>query len=60
MDLRGNLASRIAKVENNELDAILLGAAGLERLGLLDVVSETFSPDVLTPAIGQGLWVYSA
>ena len=37
------------------MDAILLGAAGLERLGLLDVVSETFSPDVLTPAIGQGI-----
>jgi hydroxymethylbilane synthase len=55
VDLRGNLASRIAKVENKELEAILLGAAGLERLGLLDVVSETFSPDVLTPAIGQGI-----
>lgn len=54
-DLRGNLASRIAKVENGELDGILLGAAGLERLGLLGAASETFSPEVLTPAIGQGI-----
>lgn len=55
VDLRGNLASRIAKVANSELDAILLGAAGLERLDLLDCVSEEFSPEVVTPAIGQGI-----
>ncbi len=58
LDLRGNLESRIAKVKNGELDAILLGAAGLERLGLSQEISEIFSPEVLTPAVGQGIVVF--
>lgn len=54
-NLRGNLGSRIAKVESGEFAATLLGAAGLNRLGLSDKISQVFSPAELTPAIGQGI-----
>lgn len=54
-NLRGNLGSRIAKVESGEFSATLLGAAGLNRLGLSDKISQVFSPAELTPAIGQGI-----
>lgn len=54
-DLRGNLDSRIGKVKAKELDAILLSAAGLERLSLTDVITERFAPDIVTPAVGQGI-----
>lgn len=55
VNLRGNLPSRIEKVESGELDGILLGAAGICRLGKTPVISEYFSVDQITPAIGQGI-----
>jgi len=55
MDLRGNLETRIAKVHQGELDAILLGAAGLHRLNLGENISQIFMPEEMTPAIGQGI-----
>lgn len=55
VDLRGNLGTRIEKVTAGELNAILLGGAGLVRLGWKEHISEQFSPEVLTPAIGQGI-----
>lgn len=55
VDLRGNLGTRIEKVTTGELNAILLGGAGLVRLGLDKHISELFSPKDLTPAIGQGI-----
>lgn len=55
VDLRGNLGTRIEKVTSRELDAILLGGAGLVRLGLGEHISEQFKPCDLTPAIGQGI-----
>lgn len=55
LDLRGNLDSRIGKVKRGELDAIILGGAGLCRLELSHEISEVFSPEILTPAIGQGI-----
>ena len=55
VDLRGNVETRIAKVlEKRELDAAVLACAGLERLGLQDVISEVLQPDVMLPAPGQG------
>lgn len=55
IDLRGNVETRIAKVlERRELDAAVLACAGLERLGLQDVISEVLQPDVMLPAPGQG------
>ncbi len=52
--VRGNVDTRIAKVEKGEYDAIVLAAAGLRRLGLDYVISETFRPDIMCPAVAQG------
>lgn len=54
-DLRGNLDTRLKKLENGDIQAIVLAAAGLSRLGLTDRVSECFPVDVMIPAAGQGL-----
>ncbi|KTC96463.1 porphobilinogen deaminase [Legionella geestiana] len=53
--LRGNLQTRLAKLESGAFDAIVLACAGLERLGLEAHITEVFSPDVLLPACGQGV-----
>jgi hydroxymethylbilane synthase len=52
--LRGNVNSRLAKLDAGEFDAILLAAAGLKRLGFEDRIRATLAPDVLLPAVGQG------
>lgn len=52
--MRGNVPTRLKKLDKGECDAIMLAAAGLKRLGLLGRVSEYFSTDVIIPAPGQG------
>src|SRR5207244_12480348 len=52
--LRGNLDTRLRKLEAGEYDGIILAAAGIKRLGWSDRVTEYLSPDVSLPAIGQG------
>jgi hydroxymethylbilane synthase len=52
--IRGNVDTRINKVERGEYDAIVLAAAGLQRLGWGEIISETFRPDIMCPAVGQG------
>ena len=52
--LRGNVDTRLRKLEDNEYDAIILAAAGLNRLGKLTLVKEIVSPEVMCPAAGQG------
>jgi hydroxymethylbilane synthase len=52
--IRGNVDTRINKVERGEYDAIVLAAAGLQRLGWGDIISESFRPDIMCPAVGQG------
>ncbi|MBA3028921.1 MAG: hydroxymethylbilane synthase [Desulfobacteraceae bacterium] len=52
--LRGNLDTRLSKLETEGLDAIVLAAAGVLRLGLKDRITEYFDPTVMLPAIGQG------
>ena len=52
--IRGNAGTRLAKVESGELDAIVLGHAGLARIGRLDAVSQVFEPEEMLPAAGQG------
>jgi len=53
-DLRGNVDTRLRKVESGEYDAILLAKAGLDRLGWSQRITETLAPDVCMPAVGQG------
>ncbi|MBF0212225.1 MAG: hydroxymethylbilane synthase [Magnetococcales bacterium] len=52
--LRGNVNTRIAKLESGQFEAIVLAAAGVKRLGLLDRVVEYFATDRMIPANGQG------
>jgi hydroxymethylbilane synthase len=52
--LRGNLETRLNKLETEGLDAIILAAAGLIRLGWSDRITEIIPPEVLLPAMGQG------
>jgi hydroxymethylbilane synthase len=53
-DLRGNVDTRLRKVDSGEYEAILLAKAGLDRLGLSQRIAETLSTDVCMPAVGQG------
>ncbi len=53
--LRGNVNTRLAKLEAGEFDAIILAAAGLERLGLDGHISQVFEPAQMLPAAGQGV-----
>jgi hydroxymethylbilane synthase len=52
--LRGNLDTRIKKLKTDNLDAIVLAAAGIKRLGLEDQITEYLDPAIILPAIGQG------
>ncbi len=54
MEMRGNVDTRIAKLDGGEYDAIVLAAAGVERLGLSDRISEYLPFEVMLPAPGQG------
>jgi hydroxymethylbilane synthase len=53
--LRGNVNTRLAKLENGDYDAIILAAAGLERLELDHHISQQFSPSEMLPAAAQGV-----
>jgi hydroxymethylbilane synthase len=52
--LRGNLDTRLRKLDDGLYDAIVLAAAGLKRLGLAQRIKEIFEPSVMLPAAGQG------
>ncbi|MBX3260811.1 MAG: hydroxymethylbilane synthase [Labilithrix sp.] len=52
--LRGNVDTRLRKVDAGEADGIILARAGLVRLGLGDRATEVLSPEVSLPAVGQG------
>lgn len=54
-DCRGNLDTRLRKLDEGEFDAIVLAAAGLSRLGWSDRITELFAPDTMIPAAGQGM-----
>jgi len=53
-DLRGNVDTRLRKVESGEYDAIVLSKAGLDRLGWAQKITEALSTDISLPAVGQG------
>jgi hydroxymethylbilane synthase len=52
--VRGNAGTRLGKVGSGQLDALVLGYAGLARIGRLDAVAQVFEPDEMLPAPGQG------
>ncbi len=54
LDLRGNVNTRLAKLDAGDYDAIILASAGLKRLGMEDRITESLPVDLSLPAIGQG------
>lgn len=53
--LRGNVGTRLSKLDAGDFDAIVLAAAGLDRLGLAERISERLPPEISLPAVGQGV-----
>ncbi|MGB7284068.1 MAG: hydroxymethylbilane synthase [Candidatus Acidiferrum sp.] len=53
-DLRGNVDTRLRKVESGEYEAVMLAKAGLDRLGWSARITETMAPEIFLPAVGQG------
>lgn len=54
IDLRGNVGTRLSKLDQGLYDAIILASAGLKRLGLVDRIRHCLAADVSLPAVGQG------
>jgi hydroxymethylbilane synthase len=54
VDLRGNVDTRIRKLEGGEFDAIVLAVAGVTRLGAKEKIAQVFDEDLMLPAVGQG------
>lgn len=54
IDLRGNVGTRLSKLDDGQYDAIILASAGLKRLGLEQRIRHTIQPDLSLPAVGQG------
>lgn len=53
-DLRGNVGTRLTKLDNQQYDAIILAAVGLKRLGLQNRIKQYIDTDLILPAVGQG------
>ncbi len=53
-DLRGNVGTRLGKLDDGQYDAIILAAAGVKRLGLADRIAQLIPHEEILPAIGQG------
>jgi hydroxymethylbilane synthase len=54
VEIRGNVETRLKKLETEALDAIVLAQAGLQRLGLTECITEVLNPGWMLPAVGQG------
>lgn len=54
LDLRGNVNTRLRKLDEGEYDAIVLAVAGLKRLGFADRIRQVLPRDMVLPAVGQG------
>lgn len=52
--IRGNVQTRLAKMEEQKLDGIILAAAGLKRLNNENIITEYFDPTIVLPAVAQG------
>jgi hydroxymethylbilane synthase len=60
LDIRGNVDTRLAKLDRGDYDAIVLAAAGLDRLEWSHVVTERLDPDLMLPAVAQGILAIEA
>ncbi|VEI49282.1 Porphobilinogen deaminase [Kocuria rosea] len=60
VDIRGNVGTRLGRVAPGDLDAVVLAASGLRRLGLEDAITELIDPSVMLPAPGRAPWPSSA
>ena len=58
--LRGNVPTRLRKLEEEDLDAVVLACAGLDRLGLSDRIDQRIPPEILLPAVAQGILALQA
>ena len=54
LDLRGNVNTRLQKLDNGDYDAIMLAAAGVKRMGWTERITQALAPEQFLPAIGQG------
>ncbi|MFQ5574777.1 MAG: hydroxymethylbilane synthase [Terriglobia bacterium] len=54
-DVRGNVETRVRKMREGQFDAVILSAAGLDRLGMADLITERIPPGISLPAVGQGV-----
>ena len=54
VNLRGNLDTRLRKLDGGEFDAIVVAKAGLDRLGLANRITQVLPPDIMVSAVGQG------
>ncbi|MGE0083803.1 MAG: hydroxymethylbilane synthase [Desulfococcaceae bacterium] len=54
VSLRGNLDTRLKKLETENLDAVILAAAGLRRMGFADRITQYLDENIMLPAVGQG------
>lgn len=55
LNIRGNVGTRLSRLDDGEFDAIILACAGLERLALQARIASTLDPDISLPAVGQGI-----
>lgn len=60
LPLRGNVTTRLDRLAEGRFDAVILACAGLDRLGLGDRVTERIAPELLLPAVGQGVLAIEA
>ena len=54
IDIRGNVDTRLQKMESGYCDAMIMASAGLQRLGLGDKITEIIDPEIMIPAVSQG------
>ena len=54
VELRGNMATRLSRLDGDDVDAIVVAAAGLQRLGLGDRIDEILDPSTMLPQVAQG------
>ena len=55
VDVRGGVHTRLARLDDGDFEALILAVAGLERLGIGERIGEVLEPEVLLPAVGQGV-----